>query len=171
LSAFPIALALAAFGASLAVHIAWWRRGRPRRDMRALFFLFLLAAPAAAAGAGISCAASGAGPSTGEVAIGVLLSLALGSAYVQTYPAAQAGSPSLRIIARVRAAGSGGLSRNELAEGWAVHELVGDRVEDLVANGLVERVGDELRVSPAARHLVRFFVAYRRLLGLAHKGG
>lgn len=162
-----------AFAGCLAVHVVLWRLARPRSDMRALFTIFLAAPSAVAllvAAAGVL--APGAGLPDGlDVVAALLLHWALSSAYIQSYPAAQAMAPSLQIAYLVRRSMPRGLSREELVARLNTGALVQERVEDLVADRLVRVEGHRYVLTPASARLVRFFLGLRALLGLPRPGG
>jgi hypothetical protein len=162
-----------AFAACLAAHVVLWRVARPRSDMRALFVIFLVAPSAAALLLVIAGAvAPGAGlPGGLDVAAALLLHGALASAYIQSYPAAQAMAPSLEIAYAVRRSMPRGLSREELLARLNTSALVQGRVEDLVADRLVRVEGDRYVLTPASAGLIRFFLGLRALLGLRSAGG
>jgi hypothetical protein len=131
-------------------HAALWRIARPTSDARALFLIFL-GVPAAAAlgfmGAGTAFAGGG-WPQRLDVLAMLLLHWALSLAYIQTYPAVQAQSPSLEIVYAVFKSMPRGLSREELLTTLDTRQLVGDRVEDLVANRLIRAAGDLYILTP-----------------------
>lgn len=162
-----LAWGFGAFVAALAAHVAWWRASRPRSDLAALLLALVVAPVALLVAAWWRLRPFDAV----DLLAAALLHLALASAYVQTYPAAQAASPSLQILLALGARRADGLTADELAAVFSHDQLVGARLDDLVANGLVRRVGDAWGLSPAAAALVRFFVAFRALLGLRDKGG
>ena len=141
--------------------------------MRGLFSIFLVVPTAVAllilaAGAVVPEARM---PDALEVAAVLLLHLALSSAYIQSYPAAQAMAPSLEIAYAVRRSMPRGLSREELLARLNTGALVQERVEDLVADRLVRVEGDRYFLTPASAGLIRFFLGLRALLGLRQPGG
>jgi hypothetical protein len=168
-----ILTALLAFTTCLAVHIAWWRVRRPCHDVAAVIALFLtppvllvpLAAALARAGVALPFGLEG-----GAVVAAGLLDVALACAYIQSYPAAQAVSPSLDLILAVGSAAAG-LSREDILARWNSGGLVQSRIEDLEANAFIERQGDRFALTPIGRGLARFFAGYRRALGLRRTGG
>jgi hypothetical protein len=167
-----LATPLVTFAISLAIHVTIWRARRPRADMTAILRL-LIGAPVLAFAAAASLLALGVVPrwvAMDELAAIALLHLALSAAYVQTYPASQARSPSLLIALAVGDAPDG-LTREEIAARLPGGELVGTRIEDLSANALVRRKGDLFVASPAGLALAGFFHGYRRLLGLGRGKG
>lgn len=133
------------------VQILFWRILRPRRQILALFGTYLLPpvfllffAPAA----------------------GVFL-LGLSAAYVMTFPAIQAESPTLRLIRLLYEAG-GELEEQEVFRLLGEESILGDRKRDLADDRLT---GDGGRLSGAGRLLACFFRFYRRLAGLREANG
>jgi hypothetical protein len=173
MSAAVLLAGFLAFSGCLAVHVVLWRLARPRSDMRALFTIFLIAPSAVALLlAAAAAVAPGAGLPDGlDVAAALLLHGALSSAYIQSYPAAQAMAPSLEIAYAVRRSMPRGLSRAELLARLNTRALVQERVEDLVADRLVRLEGGRYVLTPASAGLVRFFLGLRALLGLRQPGG
>ena len=161
------------FAACLAAHVALWRVARPRSDMRALFTIFLVAPSAVAVGVGAAGALVPAAdlPDRLDVAAALLLHWALSSAYIQSYPAAQAMAPSLAIAYAVHKSLPHGLSREELVAQLNTSALVQERVEDLVADRLVRVEGGRYALTRASTVLIRFFLGLRVLLGLRQPGG
>lgn len=165
-----LACGLAAFCASLAVHILWWRFRRPKNDIRALFVVFL-AAPAAAALVYAALPAPEVWTPL-ETLAALLLDLSLACAYIQTYPVAQAVSPSLEILLIVERYKPEGVTESRLLSYYDDRKLVFARLQDLINTSLlIDRGGGAYALSPSARTIIRFFIAYRKLLGLEFKGG
>jgi hypothetical protein len=160
-----------AFAVCLAVHVTLWRVARPRSDMRALFAIFFVAPSLVALLVAVAGAITPGSPDGLDVAATLLLHWALSSAYVQSYPAAQAMAPSLEIAYAVRRSMPRGLSRAELLARLNTQALVQERVEDLVADRLVRLEGGRYVLTPASARLVRFFLGLRALLGLRRPGG
>jgi len=173
MSAAVLPAGFLSFAVCLVVHVALWRVARPRSDMRALFAIFFVAPSSVALLVAVAGAiAPGAGSPDGlDVAATLLLHWALSSAYVQSYPAAQAMAPSLEIAYAVRRSMPRGLSRAELLARLNTRALVQERVEDLVADRLVRLEGGRYVLTPASARLVRFFLGLRALLGLRRPGG
>lgn len=163
----------ASFLACLALHVAVWRVARPRSDIRALFLIFL-AVPGAAAilvPAAAAVIPDAPLPDTVELAAMLLLHCALSCAYIQTYPAVQAQSPSLEIVRAVVESMPRGLSREDILAVASTATLVQARVDDLLANGLIRVDRDRYVLTPTSVKLVRFFLALAALIGLEGKGG
>jgi hypothetical protein len=128
-----------------------WRHFKPRRQILALFalyfspaaFLLLFAPPA-----------------------GVFL-LGLSFAYVMTFPAIQAESPTLRLIRLLRENG-GEMAESELIRLLGEGSILDDRKRDLASDGLI---GEKGELGLAGRGLALFFRAYRRMAGLKEGNG
>jgi hypothetical protein len=164
---------LLSFSFCLALHVGVWRVARPRSDVWGLFTIFLIAPAVLAL---LVLAAATIFPGTGlpdalEIAAMLLLHWALSSAYIQSYPAAQARSPSLEIAYAVVKSMPRGLSRDELLATVNMETLVQARVEDLVTDRLIRAEGERYVLTPVAAGLVRLFLGLRALLGLRNQGG
>lgn len=155
----PVAVGIGWFIVALAVHVAVWRWVAPRRELPWLFVI-LLGVPAAA----WAC-------SPGSVrAFVVAASLSL--AYIQTYPAAQARSPSLLILtAARRLAAQGCVTRDDLAAAVRADMSLDVRFSDLDRERLLEQTADGSRLTLAGRLLAMAFVAFRRALNLGQGVG
>jgi hypothetical protein len=169
------AAAVATLALALAVHVAWWRWARPRADIPAILTVFLVAPAIAYLALALRpLAASSTGAwlalSPVECLAAYVLHAAIGAAYVQTYPATQARSPTLAILMALGRTPEG-LDRAGIVAALDASGLVGERVEDLQRNALVRREGDRLVLTGAGRVLARAFGAYRRWLGLGLLGG
>ena len=153
----------------MALHVAVWRLLSPRSYFKALPAVFL-APPMLAAVLALFTSAFAAGPlgfmdAAGWVAA-FFLHLSLAAAYIMTYPALQASSPSLVIVLKVDSAMPEGLTAAELGASFDAQGLVGERIEDLKGSGFIEVRGSRCAITPRGRLLLRPFVILRRLLGL-----
>lgn len=109
-------IGMASFSPCLVLHVMLWRRARPRSDVWALFLIFLglpTLLALIALGGGVFLPRTGF-PTPLEIGAVLLLHWALSAAYVQSYPAAQAQSPSLEIANAVAKSLPRGLSREKL---------------------------------------------------------
>lgn len=165
---FLLLVPILSFCAALALHIAVWRIRRPKNDILGLLVIFALLPASAAALLFLSRSHFGLGGS--ECAAILVLHLAIAAAYIQSYPPAQAVSPSLQILIYVGQSPDG-LSRDQILALFDDAKMVSVRFQDLIHTGLIEPEGSAYRLSPAGRRLIGFFVAYRRWLGLEFKGG
>ncbi len=163
---------VALVGLAFLVHVAWWRLCLPRRQTRALLLIFL------GCGAGALLGLRLLGPRDGVpwprtaadyVQIGLLV-LAFAAAYVITYSAVEADSPTLVLVRVIAAAGPEGLPEADLYEKASDDVLVTPRVADLVRDGMLQLDGGRYHLTGKGRRFVRIFICYRWLLG-AGKGG
>ena len=167
----PLSLGAVALALAFAFHVALWRLRTPRRQTRtllAIFFGFLAAALAVGtlAPAHWPCALHGLHQCFQTACLVVSFTLA----YVITYSAVEADSPTLVLIRTIADAHPGGLPTERLFELANDDVLVRPRFLDLLRDGLVEASGDRRRLTAKGRRFVAVFIAYRRLLG-AGKGG
>lgn len=95
-----------------------------------------------------------------------ILHSALSSAYIMTYPAFQAVSPSLKIILEISGTMPFGMSREEIDKIFSEQSLIKDRLKDLSNEGLIRFVGDKWVIALKGKILACFFYNYRRLLKL-----
>ncbi len=148
----------------LFIHIFQWRVKRPQNDLKALFVIFMVIP-------GILSVTALAWIPIPDLFAFLLLHFALSSAYIQSYPPAQAVSPSLEIMILVQHAMPKGLTGAEVAEHFDNDKLVHTRFNDLVNTRLVEEKDGVFTLTPPGSRLITFFVNYRKILGLEFKGG
>lgn len=145
-----------------AVHVAVWRWKGTRHHLRDLMIVFMVPVLLFLGGAL-------AWLSFAEILAPGLTYFALTAQYIAIYPAFQASSPTIELLERVRR--SGGMDRNVLIVELGGKDLVQARVRDLEIGGLVRRRGDEVELTALGSALARFFIGYRRSLGLPLGGG
>lgn len=164
----------ASFLVCLVFHILLWRTRRPKNDLLALFAIFIIVPFGCLAVIVLFLGLSGILTdflSMSEIAAATVLHIALSCAYIQSYPPAQAVSPSLEIMIIVENAMPNGLSREEISAFFDNKQLVLTRFQDLVHTNLVEKRDGDYCLTPGGKKLIRFFVLYRKILGLEFKGG
>jgi hypothetical protein len=155
----PVALGATWFVIALAVHVVVWRRVAPRRELPWLFAILL----------GVPFAAWALAPDRVRAFV-VAASLSL--AYIQTYPAAQARSPSLMILlAARRLAPHACVTRDNLAAAVRAEMSLDVRFSDLDRERLLEPTAAGPRLTPAGRLLAAAFVTLRRALNLNQGAG
>ena len=91
-------------------------------------------------------------------------------AYMITYTALEADSPSLVMVMTIGSAGPEGLDKKKFDRLMSDDTLIVPRIEDLVLDKMVYMDGDKYRLTPKGVLMARIFVFYRKLLG-APKGG
>lgn len=100
----------------------------------------------------------------------ILLYLALTLAYMVTYSAVQADSPSMAILLHVERAGARGRRREELAAALDDRVVILPRLEDLVGGALATVQQGRYVINGRGALLARTYIAYRALLKM-EKGG
>lgn len=163
-----VALPFAAFLAALAVHAIIWRIRLPRSRAAALIAVFAVT-PAVSYGAlalrGLPC---GTALGAAELAAAGLLYAALSAAYIMSYPAFEAISPTLAIALMLGR--SGGLTKEELSRSIG-GELLGPRIKDLSDSGLITISNGSYGLTAKGRLLSGFFTGFRAFLGLPEGDG
>ncbi|MFA5848084.1 MAG: hypothetical protein WC855_14410 [Thermodesulfovibrionales bacterium] len=96
--------------------------------------------------------------------------ISLTLAYMITYSAIEADSPSLVMIRAVAKAGLGGLDKKEFEKTMNDELLVIPRVRDLLNDKMAYIDGDKYRLTPKGFLFARLFVLSRKILN-APKGG
>ena len=157
----------------LTAHILRWRFRRPRNDILALIVIFMLIPGSAAI---FYCfwmiyAKAAGWAMISNLSAFLIFHLALSSAYIQSYPPAQAISPSLEMMILVHRAMPGGLTQAEISGCFNNDMLVHTRFIDLVNTGLIAENNGVFTLTASGKRLIGFFVIYRKTLGLEFKGG
>lgn len=99
---------------------------------------------------------------------GQFLLVSLGLAYIQTFPAIQAKSPTLLIMLfLLKKKDVGGASKDEIFLELSHEKILEDRVEDLKKDLLAKPgVNESMELTWVGKLLAILFISYRRLLGL-----
>lgn len=152
----------------LCIHIAVWRVARPSRDAIMLFLIFILLPIGILICRYIALwLVSWDLPwSVTDAAAVMLLHFSLSAAYIAGYPAVQAISPSLDILLIIGSSAEGRMNEDDIIRAYRETALVLDRVEDLKIHSLITEQNGIYTLRPYARHIVRFFIRYRKMLGL-----
>ena len=162
----PLLAGIALFVATLALHVAAWRVASPYASalvLIALMFLFPLGALAALFVSGHGLCGLVARDDLPAVA---LLHASLAAAYIASYPAARAVSPTLDILNYLGQAPAAGLTEEQITRRYTQEKIVHARIDDLrVYRLLVERDG-RIGLTPLAHTIAAVFIGFRRLLGL-----
>ena len=91
-------------------------------------------------------------------------------AYVISYSAIEAQSPSCVLVLKIAQAGKEGLAKGELEAAMTDEVLVSPRLNDLVRDGLVVIRDDKYELTAKGDCFIGIFIVFRKLLG-AVKGG
>ena len=149
------------------LHLVIWRVKLPHRQTRTLLLLFF--AVMIAADICLYLFFEGGADLPTLVRVNALV-VSFTLAYVISYSALEADSPSLVIIRLVSAAGPSGLQAHLLENELSDEKLVRPRVQDLVRDQLAYLENGFYRLTPKGRRFVAVFAFYRALLK-AGKGG
>jgi hypothetical protein len=160
---------LVVFLVSVGLHMAVWRVRAPRRHTRAIVIIFLSVLTAGVCGGVLiqdsvpravpwlpSCPA--------ELGQMILLVLSLLAAYVITYSALEADSPTLAMIRELDDAGAEGVDRNHFHRSMSDARLVIPRLQDLLRDGMARLNGDRYVLTLKGRLMTCAILAHRRLM-------
>lgn len=147
------------------IQILIWRLFLPKKQILVLFLLFL-GVP------GLLIILSFLLPDIFNNVAANLLALSVGVVYVQSFPGIQAISPSLELIFAIKnRTAQGGAELNQVYAEVLSDNLLNERVEDLIRDGLAHKKEGRLQLSRAGLVLAKTFFWYRRVLGLPRGEG
>lgn len=96
-----------------------------------------------------------------------MLHISLSLAYILSYPAVEAASPSLVILLMMDNSKEDGLVFNDLSNCFRDDMVLQPRIQDLINSGLIIESHDGYyRLTPRGITFVKCFILLRRLLGL-----
>jgi hypothetical protein len=168
--------ATAVFLGCLATHVAIWRIRRPvtyRGWLPLLVMIFLVAGPAAAWWLVAGRVVMPADPRPDFVTEWAAVLLLLGAAsavYIIGYTLLSAFSPSIEIMKRLETAADG-LTHQEIDVPFLRTTIGGERVMNLLDDGLLIAEGDTVRLGPRALAIARIALFYRHAIGLPDGSG
>jgi len=156
------------------IHLLVWKIHLPQRQTKVLLQIFFATWLAATAWLWTHPAFSLFGIGAPQnwvqcVHVGLFF-LAVTLAYMITYSALEADSPSLVMVQAVARAGKPGLPSDQFHRMMTDDVLVTPRVRDLLTDRMAYLDGNRYRLTPKGILFARIFIQYRRLLG-AKKGG
>lgn len=172
MSLFAIILPSLLFVFCLFIHALVWRVRFPANRALALLLIFVLlplVAGCAYALLSFSELLRLPGLEMEEWLAAGLLQLVFAWAYIMTYPAFEALSPSLVIV--LLAGDSGGLAVKDLSRFFSDEALFAPRIKDLLDSKLARERDGVLSITAKGRLLAWFFVFMRFFLGLPKGGG
>lgn len=175
---FILILGVSIFVVCLGLHVLiWWRR-HPKSHIIALALIFIVVPTVVGIiGLGLNwleLLPKGAGIipiSISDWPLVFLLHYALAGAYIMSYPAVQAVSPSLTMLLIVGSAAPRGLTYDELRSHFNSKELLQARLHDLKEGSLAVEVDGWFRLTWRGLLLIRFTGFLRSLLGLPQGKG
>jgi hypothetical protein len=163
------------FGLSLVLNFVIWRIHLPKRQAKIIFLLF---AGALFCGSYILWKFSQELSLLGLRPPGALAQylqlwmyyVSLTLAYMITYSAIEADSPSLIIIMKIYEAGSSGLAKESLERAMNDRVLIEPRLKDLLVDKMADFQEGKYRITKKGVLIARLFTFYRGLMK-AGKGG
>jgi hypothetical protein len=160
-------------GVLFAVHLIWWRIALPQKQRTALLALFLIGGLVLSPVVGFLLGLFGFAPLSLIQWFNVALAVvAFALAYVVTYSALEADSPTLSLVRHIASAGSGGVGEEALRDFMASRPFVGARLSALVEEGMVHEKDGRIHLAEHPYTLFRMVLLHReRILGLSHHGG
>ena len=170
----PVAGALLAFVVLIVTQLLVWRLRRPGY-YTALSVISLLVLGASVATFGVLARVAPGAPRFLPVTNldywnFLMLYVAVALAYMITYSAVQADSPTLSILLLIDEAGARGAAAAELIGKLDDNAVVVPRLSDLLVGRLARFEGGRYVVTPNGSFLARIYIAYRALLKM-EKGG
>lgn len=166
---------ISAFMVSFVVHLIVWRIKVPNKQVRVLFGIFFFV-PAMILivywiGLFFGLFEVKTAITFGEYLQIFILCVSLTQAYIATYPALQADSPSLLIILKIAEARSDGLDPESLNQKVNDDVLIIPRIRDLADEHVIYLDGDTYKLTKKGYIVAGLFDFYRKLLGESQKGG
>jgi MFS family permease len=160
-------------GGLFCIHLVWWRVHLPRRQRSVLLALFigggLLLAPAAGWLAGLAGLGTLSWIQWLNVALGVV---AFALAYVVTYSALEADSPTLSLLRFIEERGRSGATFEELTDFINRRPFVAARLGALIEEDMLVEEGGRYRLSQHPYTLFRLVLCHREtILGIKEQGG
>jgi len=165
---------LVIFLVCLLIHVTIWRIRFPKRPAFMLFFVFfflpLFAWLLYSFFVLIRVMPAGYGPSLVYGAAILLLHFSLSSAYILSYPAVEAISPTLAIALFMGKTGHEARFE-ELVRLFPDESILTPRIEDLVESRLIRLDNGTLSLTLGGRILVYCFIGFRSFIGLKRGKG
>ncbi|OHD69338.1 MAG: hypothetical protein A2W19_05360 [Spirochaetes bacterium RBG_16_49_21] len=163
-----IGTSLLIFSVILLIHIIYWRLSKPKKQIKALFLIFIIIPLFISIVAGLFIMINIIMfVSLSELLLIIILYTALSCAYIQTYPAIQAWSPSLLLVNLIGSSKEP-IKLEKLRDVIDENKLIKDRVIDLETEGLIHisKQNKSIILALKGKILAAFFIIYRRFIGL-----
>jgi len=101
----------------------------------------------------------------------LILHLSLSLAYIASYPAARAFSPSLDILLIISSAAGKRMTEEDIITEYVGTKIVPPRLDTLRIYNLISENGGLFRLKPLGMIMIKIFILYRKLLGIPAGGG
>lgn len=157
------AIALAACG--FLAHVVVWRIARPANSGVAILIVFLAMLAVGLFGVAFFAPANLQPQGWSSYAGVAFIYLALMAAYINSYPAIEVDSPTLRLVDLLLKSGPDGLSVRDAYARIGGDFAIKPRIPDLYAEHYVVAVGDKMRLTAKGRAVAATFYTFRRLTG------
>ncbi len=163
------------FCAAFLLHVFVWKIRLPKRQTKALLQIFggtlliglcILWSAKFILQVGISIPGA-----VSEYLHIALFVISLTLAYMITYSALEADSPSLVMIMSIAQAGADGLEKTRFEQLMTDDILVIPRIHDLLRDKMVYVEGKKYKLTAKGALFARIFIVYRQLLNIHQKGG
>ncbi len=154
------------FGSCMFSHVIVWRIRTPRVSSLVLVILFLLFPAILALFLLAGDLRTIPTLSVLDILQVLFLHTTLSGAYIASYPAVRAVSPSLDILLMVSSAPGGRMTGEEISSRYSDLRLVVSRIDDLLEYRLIAVRDGRYVLQPLARGILWIFIVYRKLLGL-----
>ena len=163
------------FGLAFVLHVVCWRIRLPKRQIKVLlliFFGFLCVGSFILQRYALKISIFGLHPPSdvSEYFQFAIYFISLTLAYMITYSAIEADSPSLLIVMKISDAGKSGLSKEVLGRDMDDKVLIEPRIKDLLIDKMAEMREEKYLLTKKGLLMARLFKFYRDLMR-ANKGG
>lgn len=163
------------FCLSFAIHLIVWRLRRPKRQAETILMIFFVVLAGGflalwSSNRALEAFVGGIPENVHEYLHIALVFTSLTFAYIITYSAIQADSPSLVMVIAIANAGDEGIAKADFERSMTDELLVLPRIQDLLTDKMVYRDGEKYRLTHKGKLFIRLFIFYRGLLKLP-KGG
>lgn len=166
-----ILFALGLLAATFLVHLLWWRIRVPRRQTALILLWFFGALPL---GIVVARSVPALQPYTPTDIWSVLLvaqfQYGAALAYACINSALQHDSPALMVVTYVALSGPGGCTRDDVRTILSDDLLIGARIREFTAGGLVDLVDNRYRLTPRGLRFLRTMTLIRTLFRLPRGG-
>jgi hypothetical protein len=161
-----VLLGLGATALAFCLHLLVWRIRIPHRQTRALLLIFVGVFVVCAGLVTLWLPARFLAPDDAWGLVhATLFFLAMLAAYIITYTAIEADSPTLVMVMRIRESGPDGLEREAFDRMLTDELLVLPRLRDMLRDGTAVVEHGHYRLTPKGLFMAKIFTLYRNLLG------
>ncbi len=159
------------------VHLIWWKVSLPRRQTKTLLIIFfsillggllLLCTPVRET---LFSASLPLPTELYQIVQVCILFTAFTLAYMITYSAIEADSPSLVITTMIEESMPDGIKKEDFEAAMNNELLITPRVNDLLLDLMAEEKEGRYYLTQKGKNMARLFAGFRSLFGITHLGG